>query len=126
MIALLLVAHGSRREASNEEIRDLARQVSEHSENIAAYTTCAFLELSEPSIPDGIQDCIDHGATQIEVFPYFLSRGRHVAEDVPELVKEKKRSCPQVDIRISDYFGARDSVVELLAAEAGASLLSNR
>jgi len=125
MKALLLVAHGSRREASNEEIRELARQVAIHSDNIAAYTTCAFLELSEPSIPDGIQDCIDQGATQIEVFPYFLSKGRHVAKDVPELVNEKKRSCPQIDIRISDYFGARESVVELLAVEAAASLSTN-
>lgn len=122
MKALLLVAHGSRREQSNEEIRQLATQVAAHSDNRADYTACAFLELSEPSIPDGIQDCIDHGATQIEVFPYFLSRGRHVAEDVPELVLQKQQSCPDIDIRISDYFGSRQAVVELVAREAASSI----
>jgi len=125
MKALLLVAHGSRREASNEEIRDLAKQVAAHAANTADYTTCAFLELSDPSIPDGIQDCIDHGATEVEVFPYFLSKGRHVAEDVPELVEEKMKSCPGIKIRISNYFGARESVVELLALEAAASISSD-
>lgn len=122
MKALLLVAHGSRREESNEEIKQLTRRVASHSENNADFTTCAFLELSDPSIPAGIQECIDHGATQIEVFPYFLSNGRHVAEDVPELVGEKQRSCPDIDIRISSYFGAHDSVVELLATEAAHAL----
>ncbi len=122
MKALLLVAHGSRREQSNDEIRQLAQQVAAHNANKADYTACAFLELSEPSIPDGIQQCIDHGATQIEVFPYFLSKGRHVAEDVPELVLEKQASCPDIEIRISDYFGSREAVVELLAREAAASI----
>jgi len=122
MKALLLVAHGSRREQSNDEIRQLARQVASHTANRADYTTCAFLELSKPSIPDGIQHCIDQGATQIEVFPYFLSKGRHVAEDVPELVSAKQESCPDVEIRISDYFGSRAAVVELLAREAASSI----
>ncbi len=122
MKALLLVAHGSRREESNEEIKQLTSRVAAHSANNADFTTCAFLELSEPSIGAGIQHCIDQGATQIEVFPYFLSKGRHVAEDVPELVQEKQLSCPQVDIRISNYFGAHDSVVELLAREAFTAL----
>jgi len=122
MKALLLVAHGSRREASNEEIKALTVQVANHSANNADFTTCAFLELSDPSIPDGIQACIDQGATHIEVFPYFLSKGRHVAEDVPELVLEKHKDCPEIDIRISDYFGARESVVELLAQEASAAI----
>ena len=49
---------------------------------------CGFLELAEPSIPDGIQRCIDAGATEVVVVPYFLSAGRHVSEDIPAEVEK--------------------------------------
>ena len=59
MQALLIVAHGSRRTQSNDEIRALAAKVGEQSAETYGYVCSAFLELAEPSIPDGIQQCID-------------------------------------------------------------------
>lgn len=124
MNALLLVAHGSRRAESNDEIRTLASRLAQHGHNNADYTQCAFLELAEPSIPDGIQQCIDQGATRVIVYPYFLSRGRHVAEDIPALVRPKIEQHPQVDIVVADYLGASESVIETVARDAAAAISS--
>lgn len=117
MKSILLVAHGSRRQASNDEVRALAERMREDLDADTLIET-AFLELAEPSIPDGIQACIDKGAEQVTVLPYFLSAGRHVAEDIPAEVKIKQDEHPNIDIHISDYLGSADTLRGTLAGLA--------
>ena len=120
MKALLLVAHGSRREASNQEVRALAGRLRGLSRDEFGVVDCAFLEIAEPLIPEGIERCITLGATEVVVLPYFLSAGRHVAEDIPRDVAAKQVEHPAVRIRIAPYLGAARGVVPLLL-EAAAS-----
>ena len=77
---LLIVAHGSRRQASNEEVRALARRLAAAQHPDIGEIEVAFLELAEPSIADGLTNCVNKGAKEIAVFPYFLAAGTHVAE----------------------------------------------
>jgi len=114
MKALLIVAHGSRREASNEEVRQITRQVSEIAGDQFAMVISGFLELVEPSIPDGIQQCIAAGATEVVVLPYFLSAGRHVAQDVPADIKLAQDKNPHIKIVQAAYLGSASGVAELL------------
>ena len=72
------------------------------------------LEIAEPSIPDGIQQCIERGAREVVVLPYFLSAGRHVAEDIPREVQTKQLEHPEITVRIAPYLGAAEHVPELL------------
>lgn len=118
MQALLIVAHGSRRAASNDEIRALAQQVAARCGDAYAYVGSAFLELAEPSIPDGIQHCIDQGAQRITIMPFFLSAGRHVVTDVPELVRMKQIEHPAVQISIAPYLGVSSLMPELILQAA--------
>ncbi len=116
---LLIVAHGSRREASNDEVRRLATRIAEMPAAVEfASVRAAFLELAEPSIPDGIQRCIDAGATRITVFPYFLSAGRHVISDIPAEVAVKQQEHPHLDIRIAPWLGRAEAVAELILQTA--------
>lgn len=118
MKALLLVAHGSRRESSNQEVRDLAARLRDRAGDRFDHVDCAFLEIAEPLIPDGIQRCVDAGADQVIVLPYFLSAGRHVVEDIPNDVAVKQVEHPGIDIRIAPYLGSADGVIDLLLASA--------
>ncbi len=119
MNSLLIVAHGSRREASNNEIRALTEALQRKAANRFDDVGCAFLELAEPSIPDGISQCIEHGATHVTVFPYFLSAGRHVASDIPAEVNQMVREYPDVAITIAPYLGAAGAMSELILQQAG-------
>lgn len=103
--ALLVVAHGSRRETSNDEIRNLAKHLARTADSGFGTVSAAFLELAEPSIPEGIERCIQEGASEVIVFPYFLSAGRHVAEDIPAEVRPKQKEHPEVSIIVADYLG---------------------
>lgn len=113
MKSLILIAHGSRRAESNAEVRALAAQLSGLTQSFDS-VTCAFLELAEPSIPDGIEACVQQGAKEIVILPYFLSAGRHVAEDIPALVQPKQAQYPQVKVKLLPYLGAAEALPALL------------
>lgn len=114
MKAILLVAHGSRRAESNTEIARLAERLAIKAESRFDIVEHAFLELCDPSIPTGIQTCIEKGATRVSVVPYFLARGTHVADDIPEQVAIKQAQYPDMDIHITDYLGTSDELVGVL------------
>ena len=59
------------------------------------------------------------GAARVVLAPYFLSRGRHVREDIPALAKEaaEKAGLP---VTVAEPFG----VDELLAAAVEARVAS--
>ncbi len=118
MHALLLIAHGSRREASNQEVRELAARLEQIVGDHFDRVTPAFLELAEPDIPTGVDLCVESGATTITVVPYFLSAGRHVASDIPAELEKAMHKHPAVTIHQSDYLGKHESVPELLLALA--------
>lgn len=114
MRSLLLVAHGSRREASNEEIRGLTAALAGQAGERFGAVGCAFLEIAEPSIPDGIEDAVTAGASEVVVLPYFLSAGRHVAEDIPAEVERKQAEHPEVRIRVAPYLGLAEGLTQML------------
>ncbi len=114
MKALLIVAHGSRRVESNDEVRELTAQMRLRAGSEYSDVRCAFLELAEPSIPDGIVQCVAQGAVEVVVLPYFLSAGRHVAKDIPELVAQTQARVPQANIRIAPYLGLSTGLIDAL------------
>ena len=115
--ALVLVAHGSRRESSNEEVRRVAAQLAEQADERYEMVHAAFLELAEPLIPDGVQQCLDAGIEEVVVLPYFLSAGRHVVEDIPaEVAKVNNNSGATV--RIAPYLGSAQGLSSILLSLA--------
>jgi len=113
MRALVIVAHGSRRASSNDEVRALVDLMRPQATGFDL-VQCAFLELAEPSIPDGINAAIAAGAREVVVLPYFLSAGRHVVEDIPGFVTQTQQQNPQVPIRIAPYLGTASELPQTL------------
>ena len=103
---LLIVAHGSRRQASNDEVRRLGENVRSLRGQDVDDVQVAFLELAEPAIPDGLLQCARLGATEIVVFPYFLAAGTHVAADIPRAIEAFRASHPQIRIYLTPHLGA--------------------
>ena len=116
--SLILVAHGSRREASNEEIRTIAARIAERGDADFMDVSAAFLELAPPSIPDGIVAALDRGASEVVVLPYFLSAGRHVVTDIPEEVEKARAVRPGAHIRIAPSLGSAEGLLAVLSEVA--------
>ena len=118
MKALLLVAHGSRRKQSNNEVILLADELRNNCSQQYNIVNAAFLELSEVLIPDGIKKCVDEGASSIIVLPYFLNSGRHVIEDIPNIVNDCKVNYPDIIISVASHLGASSLMMDLLIDSA--------
>ncbi len=114
MKALVLVAHGSRRQASNDEVIALSKVISEAMKNEYPIVEAGFLELAEPLIPDAIDHCVKQGATDVCVIPYFLSAGRHVQEDVPAEVDKARTMHKDVPMTILPHIGGAAMMVDLI------------
>ena len=114
MNALLLVAHGSRRTASNSEVNVLAEQIGQQMDDRFELVETAFLELATPDIPTGIGRCVEQGAMRIVVVPYFLAAGTHVVNDIPEIVASARGAHPAVDILLTEHIGASELMPALI------------
>jgi len=84
MIALIVFAHGSKVEAANEAVREVAKRVQTRSGYV---TAAAFLEIAEPDLAHAVEALAERGATRIVVLPYFLAPGRHAERDLPRLIE---------------------------------------
>jgi len=111
---LLIVAHGSRRQASNDEVRALAARLRAVQHADIGDVEVAFLELAEPSIAEGLVNCVNKGAKEIVVFPYFLAAGTHVAGDIPEEVEAFRASHPDVRISLTAHLGAAPTLPQAI------------
>ena len=114
MKGLLLVAHGSRRAESNDEVRQLVHQLEASAGEKFDLVASAFLELADPSIPDGLRAMIRAGVGEVTVLPYFLSAGRHVVTDIPGEVNIVRAESPEIEITLAPYLGASPEVVDIL------------
>ena len=118
MKALLLVAHGSRRKQSNDEVILLAEKLKKNCSQQYSIVNAAFLEVAEVLIPDGIKQCVTEGATSIIVLPYFLNSGRHVIEDIPNIINDCIGQYPDTNISLAPHLGASSLMMDLLISSA--------
>jgi len=111
---LLLVAHGSRRQASNDQIRALAGSLSVCNNPAYSRVVAAFLELEPPSITAAIAYQFEQGARSIVVLPYFLGKGRHVEEDIPAQIRISRLQFPESKITLAPHLGAAIPMSDLI------------
>jgi sirohydrochlorin ferrochelatase len=109
--AILLIAHGSRAADANTAMYRVADDLREGEWGAVE---CAFLELNEPLIPEGLTRCADAGANLIIAVPYFLHLGKHVKEDLPRIISEWRAANPGIEVRLGNPFGYSPRLTELI------------
>jgi sirohydrochlorin ferrochelatase len=114
MRALLLVAHGSRREESNAEVRRLGEVLASYAGSRFQHVACGFLEHASPGIPEGIGACVAAGAREVVVVPYFLAAGTHVMEDIPRLVEAARHLHRDTVITVAPHMGSAAGLVQTI------------
>eukprot|EP01082_Thalassiosira_pseudonana_P012429 g11437.t1 g11437 contig5:856889-858025(-) len=123
-LGILLIDHGSKRQASNEHLHDIAvmyqqildkKEVSnKRSDNLVVRG--AHMEIAEPSILSTLRSLlVEDKATKIVCVPYFLSPGRHATVDVPNLINEAQGILDEEGL-LGGSIG--DEKVEVLVSDA--------
>jgi sirohydrochlorin cobaltochelatase len=117
MRALLIVAHGSRRKESNEEVRRLAARIQENAGPAFDMVTSAFLEISSPQIDSAVADLVKEGVEEIKVFPYFLAAGTHVVIDIPKQIAEVEETYPNIEFEMLPHLGGLQGISSLILSQ---------
>ena len=103
MRAILLIAHGSRRAEANADLEHVAGALRVRPD--APWIQCSYLELTPPTIEAGGVACVEAGATDVVMLPYFLSPGVHVREDLIEARDGLALRYPEVSFRLAEPLG---------------------
>ncbi len=112
--AVLLIAHGSRQAAANDDLHRLADRLGES----GGYPIVepSFLELAEPDIQAGGDRCVARGASRVLMVPYFLSAGVHLLRDLTAAREALRLRHPRVAFRLGKALGP-DPLLDRLVAE---------
>src|SRR5205085_9278908 len=118
MKGILIVDHGSVRAEANDMLRCMSNllQTMAGADVAVRY---AHMELADPDDARGFTDCVEAGATDVTVFPYMLSPGRHSTKDIPRMVGQVAKTFPHVIFSVTPAFGVYEKLAELILDRAG-------
>ena len=111
--AVVLFGHGSRDPLWRKPIEAVADRMRAVSP--AAAVACAYLELTEPALPETVQSLTAQGARTIRIVPMFLGVGRHAREDLPALVQDLRARHPAIAFDLQPSIGEHPAMLALMA-----------
>ena len=114
--ALLLIAHGSRQRAANDDLHHLAQCL--HSRGPYAVVAPAFLELAEPTIAQAAATCVAAGVERVILVPYFLSAGVHVQRDLRANCDQLAKDYPQTAFILAEPLGRHPLLMDIVLQRA--------
>lgn len=121
MKTVIVAAHGSRQQASAEEVASLAKKldnkVKTHDSHKIQQVVHAFLQFCDPSLETVIQELADSGVDDMVIFPFFISAGSHVQTDIPRAVETARQKHPHVRFYITRHLGILDAIEDVILGE---------
>lgn len=123
MKGILIIDHGSMKEAANQMLECVGELVQRMAGE-GVVVRIAHMELAAPTIADGFAACIAAGATEIVAFPYMLSPGKHSTRDIPRLVGEVSANYPGIPVQVTTAFGVNEQLAAVVLAKAGVSSIT--
>jgi sirohydrochlorin ferrochelatase len=112
VVGLVIVDHGSKRQAANDMLIDVAEMFKRVSGG--KIVEPAHMELAEPTIEQAFDRCVAQGATVVVVHPYFLSPGRHSTTDIPRFTAEAAAKHPGVRFHITQPLGLDEKIAQVM------------
>ncbi|MBI5136568.1 MAG: sirohydrochlorin chelatase [Nitrospirae bacterium] len=109
---ILLIGHGSRNPAGNDEFLDFAgRMRARHPDE--TFVTC-FIEFHDVLVGDGVDQAVALGATRIIAVPVILLAAGHVKMEIPEILEAGRHRHPGVEIVYARNIGVCAQTVAML------------
>lgn len=110
--AIILLGHGSR-----------VPDAGKHMEKVAAglkgkygydMVEVCYMSRLGPHLPEIFKKCMEQGATDVMVIPYFLHDGLHLVLDIPEMLQELACEYPNVKVVLGKNLGFDEILVDLV------------
>lgn len=108
---LLIIGHGTKDEDGRQTFIDFANTYQELDRSRPVIP--CFLELTTPTIQDGVDYCISQGYTDISAIPLLLFAARHNKFDVTNELDRSRLRHPEVQFHYGRHLGITPSLIEL-------------
>lgn len=108
---LLLIGHGTRDDDGRQSLLDFAAAYQEIDRSRPVLP--CFLELTGPTIQDGVDQCVEQGYTELSVLPVLLFAARHNKFDVTNELDRARQRHPQVRFHYGRHFGITPGILDL-------------
>lgn len=108
---LLMIGHGTKDNQGQQSFLDFAAayQALDTSRPVLP----CFLELTGPTIQEGVDQCVAQGYTELSVLPILLFAARHNKFDVTNELDRARSRHPQVKFHYGRHFGITPGIIEL-------------
>ncbi|MBZ8178713.1 sirohydrochlorin chelatase [Oscillatoria salina] len=108
---LLAIGHGTRDTEGRQTFIDFAEAY--HKLDSSRPVIPCFLELTTPTIQEGVDNCVEQGYTEFSVVPILLFAARHNKFDVTNELDRARERHPQVKFHYGRHFGIAPGILEL-------------
>ncbi|MDJ0571256.1 MAG: sirohydrochlorin chelatase [Pleurocapsa sp. MO_192.B19] len=108
---LLAIGHGTRNERGRQTFLDFV-ETYQKLDTSRPVIPC-FLELTEPTIQEGVKACVEEGYTAITALPILLFAARHNKFDVTNELDRARSPYPQLSFNYGRHFGITPKIIEL-------------
>jgi sirohydrochlorin cobaltochelatase len=108
---LLAIGHGTRNDRGRQTFIDFV-ETYQKLDNSRPVIPC-FLELTEPTIQEGVEACVERGYTDITALPILLFAARHNKFDVTNELDRARSPYPQINFSYGRHFGITPKIIEL-------------
>lgn len=108
---ILLVGHGSREKAGNQEIEKFAEQWRARlpEQNIEV----CFIEFADVLIDEGLDNAAKHGLP-VAIVPLILNAAGHVKMELPEHIEKARLRHPSINFIFCKHLGASEEIFTIL------------
>ena len=108
---LLMIGHGTKDQVGRQSLLDFASayQALDSSRPVVP----CFLELTGPTIQEGVDRCVAEGYTEISVLPVLLFAARHNKFDITNELDRARARHPQLKFHYGRHFGVTPGIVQL-------------
>lgn len=111
---VLIIGHGSKDPNAKISIQYVRDSLSPKYRNV----DYCFLEIEEPTIPQGIKKCMDNDPEVLVIVFYFLHEGAHVKRDIYEDLNPALEKFPVRKHLITEHIGTDERMVDFIIARA--------
>ena len=108
---LLLIGHGTRNSAGRQMFLDFAAAYQKLDINRPVIP--CFLELTEPTIQQGIEQCLELGYQEITAVSLLLFAARHNKFDVTQALDRARSQYPNLKFHYGKHLGITTGILEL-------------
>lgn len=106
---IIILCHGSRGEAALKDIPEKMRLIVNGVASLYgpknADTVWAALQFNRPTLEEATEELTSRGIEDIIIVPYFIFSGRHIEEDIPEVIAALKTAYPGVSFTLTRTIG---------------------